>query len=70
MSDYGVTDKGFVRKRFDTILEEMQSDIKDGTGIEPRELTLTTLVSSAVYSVKKTSVHNIRYYVRAWTEPQ
>lgn len=34
MSDYGVTDKGFVRKRFDTILEEMQSDIKDGTGID------------------------------------
>ena len=34
MSDYGVTDKGFVRKRYDTIYAEMQEDIKNNTGID------------------------------------
>ena len=34
MSEYGVTDKGFVRKRYDTIYEELQNDIKDGLGID------------------------------------
>ena len=34
MSEYGVTDKGFVKKRYDTIYEELQNDIKDGLGID------------------------------------
>lgn len=34
MSEYGVTDKGFIRKRYDTIYAEMQMDIKDGTGVD------------------------------------
>lgn len=34
MSNYGVTDKGFVRKRYDTIYAEMQEDIKRNTGVD------------------------------------
>lgn len=34
MSDYGVTNKGFVRKRYDTIYSELQDDISDGLGID------------------------------------
>jgi len=34
MSNYGVTDKGFVRKRYDTIYAEMQEDIKNSTGVD------------------------------------
>lgn len=49
MSDYGVTEKGFVRKRFDTIYSELQSDIKDKLGIDisinPQSY-LNTLISS------------------------
>lgn len=36
MSDYGVTDKGFVLKRMDTILEEIHSDLTEGFGIDTR----------------------------------
>lgn len=34
MSDYGVTEKGFIRKRFDTIYSELQNDIKEKLGID------------------------------------
>lgn len=34
MSEYGVTKSGFVRKRYDTIYEELQGDIRDGLGID------------------------------------
>lgn len=34
MSEYGVTEKGFIRKRYDTIYSELQSDIKDKLGID------------------------------------
>lgn len=34
MSEYGVTKDGFIRKRYDTIYEEIQGDIKDGLGVD------------------------------------
>lgn len=36
MSDYGVTDQGFVLKRMDTILEEIHSDLTEGFGVDTR----------------------------------
>lgn len=49
MPEYGVTEKGFVRKRFDTIYAELQSDLKDLLGIDisvnPQSL-INVLVSS------------------------
>lgn len=36
MTDYGVTDKGFVLKRMDTILEEIHSDLTEGFGFDTR----------------------------------
>ena len=36
MEEYGVTDKGFVLKRMDTILEEVHSDLTEGFGIDTR----------------------------------
>lgn len=36
MSDYGVTNKGFVLKRMDTILEEIHSDLTEGFGFDTR----------------------------------
>ncbi len=51
MSEYGVTKEGFVKKRFDTILEEMQSDIKEATDIDistnPQSYINTVLSSVA-----------------------
>ena len=38
MPDYGVTDKGFVLKRMDTILEEVHMDLSKGYGIDTRFL--------------------------------
>lgn len=34
MSEYGVTEKGFVRKRYDDIYAELQDDVKDATGVD------------------------------------
>jgi len=36
VENYGVTDKGFVIKRLDTILEEIHSDLSDGFGFDTR----------------------------------
>ena len=36
MPDYGVTDKGFVLKRLDTILEEIHTDLTEGFGFDTR----------------------------------
>ena len=36
MPDYGITDKGFVLKRMDTILEEIHSDLTEGFGFDTR----------------------------------
>lgn len=36
MPDYGVTEKGFVLKRMDTILEEIHSDLTRGFGVDTR----------------------------------
>lgn len=36
MPDYGVTDKGFVLKRLDTILEEIHADLTEGFGFDTR----------------------------------
>lgn len=36
MADYGVTDKGFVIKRLDEILEEIHTDLTDGFGFNTR----------------------------------
>ena len=50
MSDYGVTDKGFVLKRMDTIMEEVHNDLTEGFGFDTRLLKpsfLDVLVTSA-----------------------
>ena len=36
MSEYGVTDKGFVLKRLDTILDEIHGDLTEGFGVNTR----------------------------------
>ena len=36
MSDYGVTEKGFVIKRLDTIIEEVHADLTKGFGFDTR----------------------------------
>ncbi len=36
MPDYGVTDKGFVLKRMDTIIEEIHEDLTEGFGTDTR----------------------------------
>lgn len=36
MQGYGVTDKGFVMKRLDTILEEIHGELKEGFGFDTR----------------------------------
>ena len=36
MSDYGVTEKGFVIKRMDTIMDEMHADLTQGFGFDTR----------------------------------
>lgn len=36
MPDYGVTDKGFVLKRMDTIMEEIHTDLTEGFGYDTR----------------------------------
>lgn len=36
MSDYGVTDKGFVLKRADRIMEEIHTDLTEGFGVDTR----------------------------------
>lgn len=36
MSEYGVTNQGFVLKRMDTILEEIHSDLTEGFGVDTR----------------------------------
>ncbi len=49
MPDYGVTDKGFVLKRLDTILEEIHTDLTAGFGVDTRLLRpsfLDVLVTS------------------------
>ena len=38
MSDYGVTEKGFVLKRMDTILEEVHGELSEGYGVDTRLL--------------------------------
>lgn len=47
MPEYGVTDKGFVMKRLDTILEEVHSDLTDGFGTDTR-LTGTSFLNVLV----------------------
>lgn len=36
MSDYGITDKGFVLKRMDVIVEEIHQDLTEGFGVDTR----------------------------------
>ncbi len=36
MSEYGVTEKGFVLKRMDTILEEIHTELTEGFGFDTR----------------------------------
>ncbi len=36
MSNYGVTEKGFILKRIDTILEELHTELTEGFGIDTR----------------------------------
>lgn len=50
MPDYGVTEKGFVIKRLDTILEEVHGDLTEGfgfdTGMSPTASFLNVLVTT------------------------
>lgn len=49
MSGYGVTDKGFILKRMDTIMEEVHSDLTEGFGFDTRlsdDSFLNVLVTS------------------------
>ena len=49
MSEYGVTDKGFVLKRLDAIMDEVHSDLTEGFGVDTRlykPTFLNTLVMS------------------------
>ena len=49
MSEYGVTDKGFVLKRLDAIMDEVHSDLTEGFGVDTRlykPTFLNTLVTS------------------------
>lgn len=49
MAEYGVTDKGFVLKRLDTILEDVHSKLSEGFGYNTR-LYSTTFLNSLVTS--------------------
>ncbi len=62
MSDYGVTNQGFVLKRMDTILEEIHSDLTEGFGLDTpvvlslihiSEPTRQEAISYAVFCLKK-----------------
>lgn len=49
MGEYGVTDKGFVIKRLDTIMEEVHSDLTEGFGVDTRLIGtsfLNTLITT------------------------
>lgn len=49
MADYGVTEKGFVIKRLDTIMKEVHSDLTEGFGVDTRLLGtsfLNTLITT------------------------
>lgn len=47
MPEYGVTDKGFVLKRMDTILEEIHADLSEGFGFDTR-LTGATFLNTLI----------------------
>ena len=47
MPEYGVTDKGFVLKRLDTILEEVHTDLTAGFGVDTR-LSGTSFLNTLV----------------------
>lgn len=49
MSDNGITEKGFVRKRLDTIIDEISLYLKNNIGIDPREAP-QSLISVLVVS--------------------
>lgn len=52
MSKYGVTDKGFVLKRLDTIMDEIHSDLTEGFGVD------TSLSDASFLNVLVTSFSN------------
>lgn len=47
MPDYGITDKGFVLKRLDTILEEIHTDLTDGWKVDTR-LASTSFLNTLI----------------------
>ena len=68
MSEYGVTDKGFVLKRMDTILEEVHADLTEGFGVDTRLLrpsfldTLVTTFSGQIAELWETAQDS--YYAK------
>lgn len=48
MSEYGVTDKGFVLKRFDTTLEEVQDDVSRSLGFDVSQNPQSMLNSALI----------------------
>lgn len=68
MSEYGVTDKGFVLKRLDTIQEEVHADLSAGFGVDTRLLgtsflkTLITTFTGQIADLWETAQDS--YYAR------
>lgn len=68
MSDYGITDRGFVLKRLDTILEEIHMDLTDGWGVDTRLVgtsfinTLVTTFGNQIASLWETAQDS--YYAK------
>lgn len=68
MPDYGVTDKGFVLKRLDSILEEIHTDLTDGWGVDTRLAgtsflnTLVTTFGNQIANLWETAQDN--YYAK------
>lgn len=48
MSEYGITDKGFVLKRYDTILKEVQADISESLGFDVSQNPQSMLNSALI----------------------
>ena len=68
MAQYGVTDKGFVLKRLDTIMEEIHSELTEEFGFDTR-LTkpsfLDTLITTFSYQISDLwETAQNRYYAK------
>ena len=71
MSEYGVTDKGFVLKRLDTIQEEVHADLSAGFGVDTRLLgtsflkTLITTFTGQIADLWETAIYMLYHNTKA-----